>query len=229
VIKRRLLSLLTGLLCALPAWAANPMMLAVQNQVHFQVQGVANFAHYANGAIIPGNFTAANTAQATSPTVTSGVLNPATASEVESGYWNKNAFGNDQFGFVIIGALNNVNDAVGVVLRASSGNNGYYCFVGGPTGASAFYAIAKIVSGSFSFVQAATTSPVAISVGGILGCRVTGTSIEMDYYPPTGAATGIVVITDTSLTSGSVGVYVQANEATLTNAGVTEWLGGTTQ
>lgn len=227
--SRRYISLLAALLCAVPAIAGNPMMEAVQNLIKFPITGVANFVNYSAGAIIPGKFSAANTGQATSPTVSGSQLQPATTSEVESGYWNVTAFGNDQWAYAIIGSLNNVNDAVGVVLRAGGGNNGYYCFVGGPTGGTAFYAIAKIVSGSFSFVFPATTVPVSVDVGGTVACRVTGTAIEMDYFPPSGSGTGFVLTSDSDLTSGSAGVYVQANEATLSNAGVKEWLGGSTR
>lgn len=235
---KRLCYLLVALGFSLGVHASSAMMRAVQTQIHFQYVAVANFAagHYATGAIIPGNFSAANTSQTTSPKVASGVLIPQTASEVESGYWNQNnsAFSNasyNQFGYAVIGALNNVNDAVGVVLRGGNGgNNGYYCYVGGPTGASAFYAIAKIVAGSFSFLVSATTSPVSIAVGGVVACRITGTTIEIDYFPPTtGNGTGLATTTDASLSIGFPGVYVQANEATLTNAAVSEWIGGFTQ
>lgn len=221
-----LCGLIAGLLLTASAFAANPMLLATQTYNVFQTIGVANFAHYSNGAITStGPFTNGSTGTTGRPTVSSGVLSPSVVSEAETAYWSGNTFQNDQFCSLKVAALGSANNAVGCTLRMSGGNNGYFCYIGGPTGASAFWGINVVVAGSTTVIIAPTTMPVSLSAGDFIGCHIVGDLLEFDYlaHGGGGAPTQLYLADPgTFLTGGAPGVYVETVSGTLANAGVNE-------
>jgi hypothetical protein len=176
------------------------------------VTGYVPVTSYINSAY--DNATRANGAIGGNWTVVSGGINIASnnfqgtgASGNSAAFWNVNPFAPDQFAEVTVTSLNATTDFDGPAVRVSTGN--WYSCVESTTS----LIFQRSVSGSTSNV---TTVSVTGNSGDILRIEVQGSTVKCYQN-------GVLQITqaDTNLTSGSPGIELFNNVATLKN-----WSGG---
>jgi len=172
------------------------------------VSGVVAVSGYANSAY--DNFNRSNGAIGSNYTVTNGGINVAsnviqgTATGNNVAFWNANSFFTDQFAEATVTSLNGTTDFIGPSVRVSPGSNWYSCFENSTT-----VFIQKEVSGAFNNITNAASTGAA---GDILRLEVQGNALTCYKN---GAV--ILTATDSSLSSGSPGVQLAGNVATLDN------------
>lgn len=140
--------------------------------------------------------------------VWNNALSTANASYPELAYWSANTFSANQYGQMTVPSITGNWVAVGVAVRVSAGN----CYAASWHDTNVLD-LHKVVSGTDTTIG--TTSTVA--AGDTIRIEVSGTSISVKKN-------GTVVIgplTDSSLASGSAGVYGNGSGAQGDN-----WAGG---
>ncbi|HXL23027.1 MAG TPA: hypothetical protein VOA78_11215 [Candidatus Dormibacteraeota bacterium] len=176
------------------------------------VSGVIPVTGYINAAY--DNFNRANGAIGANFTVTNGGINVAsnaiqgTAAGNNVAFWIPNSFFSDQFAEAMVASLNGTTDFIGPSVRVSPGSNWYSCFENSTT-----VFIQKEVTGGFTNITSAASTG---AIGDILRLEAQGSTLTCYKN---GAV--ILTITDTSLLSGSPGMQLSGNVATLDN-----WTGG---
>jgi hypothetical protein len=146
------------------------------------------------------------------PQISGNTLHAGTASSVNSAYWSANTFGNDQFAQGTLPASSGGSDGPGLAVRLS-GAKGYFLWYGNGTNAVSLW---RMDSAS-SWTQLSASGTLTISPAtDVWKIQVVGSTI-------TGYQNGTQVVqaTDTSITSGSPGVwlYYAANQ-------IDNWSGG---
>ena len=187
-------------------------LTASRTQTLPDVNGIVPVSSYLNSAY--DNFNRANGAIGANWNVTLNGLNVSsnniqgTASAVNNvGLWTANSFSGNQFAEATITALNGTTDFPGVAVNMSGTNNWYYC-----TEDSTTLFLQKDIAG----VVTNTSSAVSAAVGDVLRVENNGGTITC-YRNGASALT----ITDSALTSGSPGIVISGNVATMKN-----WSGG---
>ncbi|HLZ50814.1 MAG TPA: hypothetical protein VKP61_08695 [Candidatus Acidoferrum sp.] len=192
-------------------------LTASRTQTLPDVSGFVPVTSYLNSAY--DNATRANGAIGSNWTVEQNGLNIASnqiqgtaASAANSAFWNANSFSNSQFAEATITALNGTTDFPGVsVLASGTGSTStYYDCLEDTTN---IY-IQRVVNGSSTNITSAGSTGAAgdilrleVAPGGALTCYKNG-AVALTF-------------TDTNITSGSPGLIISGNVATLKN-----WSGG---
>lgn len=137
--------------------------------------------------------------------VASGVVSSTTSGESDA-IWNADTFPNDQWS-QITAESNTTGDYEGVILRAnSSGSMTYYGCRGNASGGGSVE-IYKEISGTYtSLITHATT----FGTGSVLKCTVVGTTITLYVN-----GTQVTQTTDSSITSGSAGIFLYGTTSSL--------------
>ncbi|MGB9465441.1 MAG: hypothetical protein WBR10_10030 [Candidatus Acidiferrum sp.] len=191
-------------------------LTASRTQTLPDVTGIVPVSSYINSAY--DNATRANGAIGSNWSVEQNGLNIAsnqiqgTATGSNSAFWNANSFSNVQFSQATISALNGITDFPGVSVLAS-----------GTGSSSTFYDCLEDTTNIF--IQRVLNA-VATNVTSASSTGVPGDILRLEIAPG-GALTcyknGAVALTfsDTQITSGSPGLLISGNVATLKN-----WSGG---
>ena len=190
----------------------NGTFTASRAQTLPDISGVVPVTGYVNSGY--DNFNRANGAIGSNFNVTNGGINVAsnaiqgTAAGNNVAFWSANAFFTDQFAQATVASLNGTTDFIGPSVRVSPDSNWYSCFENSTT-----VFIQREVSGSFTNI---TNAASAGAIGDILRLEVQGSNLTCYKN---GAV--ILTTTDSSLPSGSPGMQLAGNVATLDN-----WSGG---
>ncbi len=189
---------------------------ANRTQTFPDVTGIVPVSSYVNSAY--DNATRANGAIGSNWTVSQSGLNIAsnqiqgTSTGYNSAFWAANAFSTSQFAQATITALNGTTDfpAVSVLASGTGSNSTYYACLENSTNIY-IQRVVNAVSGNLT--STASTGAVGdllrleVAPGGVLTCYKNG-AVALTF-------------TDTTITSGSPGLVISGNVATLKN-----WSGG---
>lgn len=156
------------------------------------------------------------TVQAGGFSVASGVVSSTAGNNDSAAYWNADTFPNDQWSQITVNAV--VNDWVGVLVRASGtgSTRNFYAFRATSSSNVPEWEITKEVAGVYTSLASGNT-PAGVATGDVMKLVVQGSTL-------TGYINGVAVTptaTDSSLASGSAGIYEYG-----TSPGLTTWSGG---
>ena len=135
-------------------------------------------------------------------------------------YWNAASFPNDQWSRITVGSVSNGGSYLGVGLREDSADaNTLYRFAWGAanTGSTGTWYMQKYVANSYTTIA---TNTRVLTAGDTLAACIIGTNIYIYQDEVL-----IFVFSDSSIASGSAGVYASGAVATNT-ATVSAWSGG---
>jgi hypothetical protein len=136
-------------------------------------------------------------------------------------YWNPISWSNDQWASVVAAASASSSTAVAVSLRqAVPAKTLYYIDWAGELGTTGGWNIVKIVAGTATTLQNGSGS-LKMSVGDTLMGVVNGSLI---YCYWNGALIGVA--SDSSITSGEAGIYIQGDGISTSDAAVSSWSAG---
>jgi hypothetical protein len=174
--------------------------------------GVVPVTGYLNSAY--DNFSRANGAIGANYNVTNGGINVAsntiqgTSTGNNVAFWSANTFFTDQFAEATVTSLNGTTDFIGPSVRVAAGSNWYSCFENSTT-----VFIQKEVAGTFTNITNTASTGAA---GDVLRIEAQGSNLTCYKN---GAV--ILTATDSALATGSPGMQLAGNVATLDN-----WTGG---
>ena len=162
----------------------------------------------ANGALGSNWTTVSGTA---APQIVSDSLQVGTASAVNSAYWSASTFGNDQFAQASLPASSGTAYGPGIAVRLSS-TKGYFLWYGNSPNTVSLWKM----SSSTSWTTLKQSGPLTISPTDVWRIQAVGSTIS-------GYQNGNLVVqaTDTSIKSGSPGVWLYYSPNQITN-----WSGG---
>src|ERR1700734_1949867 len=162
----------------------------------------------ANGALGSNWTTVSGTA---APQIVSDSLQVGTASAVNSAYWSASTFGNDQFAQASLPASSGTAYGPGIAVRLSS-TKGYFLWYGNSPNTVSLWKM----SSSTSWTTLKQSGPLTISPADVWRIQAVGSTIS-------GYQNGNLVVqaTDTSIKSGSPGVWPYYSSDQITN-----WSGG---
>lgn len=148
--------------------------------------------------------------------VSSGVVSNTAGNNDSAAFWNADTFPDDQWSQITVSAV--TNDWVGVAVRASGTGaaRNFYSFRATSSSNSPEWEIFKEVAGVYTSLVTGNT-PAGVVNGDVMKLVVQGTTL-------TGYINGTAVTptaTDSSLTSGSAGIYEYGS-----SPGLTTWSGG---
>lgn len=139
---------------------------------------------------------------------------PSNSTGSHGSYWNAGAFANDQYSEIVVGQTpGGTFDSLGLAVRISAAGENYY-YTWNPLGKIEIW---KNVGGTFSAVDQTVTSTV--QAGDVLRLEAEGTTLRVIHNGST-----IITKTDTSLSSGSAGIYGYCN--LYTDCSADSWAGG---
>ncbi len=127
---------------------------------------------------------------------------------------------NDQWSQVTLNVMNYADNAIDVVVRCSNSVATWYvAYIGGPFGSSATYAIARVVTGTRTFIQTITTH--TFSANDVIRLAVQSTTLTL-YQNGAQIWTG----TDANISSGYPGFILGSNAETVSDTIMGPWAGG---
>ena len=124
-------------------------------------------------------------------------------------YWNANTFDDDQYSQATIKTVSGTY--IGVMTRIASSAKTYYFFGSGTTSS---YVLGKYVSGSWTVIN---TYAETQAVNDVIKLRAVGTTLT-----PTLNGTDLQSFTDSSISSGSLGIHTYGS----TSTALDDWEGG---
>lgn len=144
-------------------------------------------------------------------------------------YWNAASWSADQWGQITIGTVPTAgsNCSMGVLLRASTSGalTEYIASIAGSgTGAAYSFHAAKYVSGTYTAIPLNNTADYTLSIGDTITASMIGSTLSI--YDN---ANLIATATDTSISSGAVGMSANTNGNALSNLSISGWSGGGVQ
>jgi len=153
------------------------------------------------------------------PQITSNTVNPLAVGSDSAAFYNAVSFPNDQWSQATMVAAA-TSQGIEILCRcAAAAKTFYYGQVTGPVGATAKAYLKKWVAGTLTSLVGPTTFTSAAN--DVFRLEVIGTSLVLYQND-----VALISTTDSSIASGSPGIYVYADAGVITTIDLDLWSGG---